>query len=254
MIERLPARVRTPAVARAVVSPSAIILAGAGAAAAIAGGLPLAAAAVAGGLAWAARVALAVPRRPAEDRVDPYAVGEPWRRFVLDAQEAERQFERVVGRTRSGPLQDRLRDIGRRINDGVQECWQIACRGDALQGALRQLDVESIQRELAELRDERGRRGLGSDRRASIDRAMKAVESQLRSAERIGSVYRDAFDRLRVLNAQLDEAVARAVELSVGAHDASALSPLAGDVDQLVTEMENLRQALEETSTPAPGT
>ena len=247
MIERLPPGLRTPAVARAVVSPSAILLAGAGAAAAIAGGLPLALAAVAGGLAWAARVALAVPRTRDEDRVDPYAVGEPWRRFVVDAQQAERNFAQVVGRTRPGPLQERLGDIGRRISDGVRECWRIACRGDALQGALQQLDVESIHRELEELDDERRRRGLRADRRASLDRTYAAVESQLASAQRIGTVYRDAYDRLRVLNAQLDEAVARAVELSVGAHDASALNPLAGDVDSLVSELENLRQALEET-------
>lgn len=251
MIERLPARVRTPSVARAVVSPSAILLAGAGAAAAIAGGLPLAAAAVAGGLAWAVRVALAIPRTPAEDRIDPYTIGEPWRRFVEDALQARRQFENVVRRTPDGPLRDRLGDIGRRIAEGVSECWRIACRGDALQGALKQLDVEEIHKEMASLDEDRRTRGLSDDRRQALDRTYAAVAAQLAAAERIGAVYRNAYDRLRVLNAQLDEAVARAVELSVGAHDASALNPLAGDVENLVSELENLRQALEETE---PGT
>ena len=57
----------------------------------------------------------------------------------------------------------------------------------------------------------------------------------------------DASDRLRVLNAQLDEAVARAVELSVQADDVSDISPLTDDVESLVGELESLRQGLEET-------
>ena len=43
------------------------------------------------------------------------------------------------------------------------------------------------------------------------------------------------------------EAVARAIELSVGATDDAELTGLGGDVDNLVGEMEALRQALEET-------
>ena len=52
----------TPPVARAITSPSGILLAGAGASAAILAGLPIAAIAGLGAAAWAARVAVAVPR------------------------------------------------------------------------------------------------------------------------------------------------------------------------------------------------
>ena len=62
---------------------------------------------------------------------------------------------------------------------------------------------------------------------------------------------RDAGTRLRVLNAQMDEAVARAVELSVTAADGSDLSPLSADVESLVGELESLRLALEETASAA---
>src|SRR6476469_7224674 len=99
VIARLPERVRTPAVARAVVSPSAILLAGAGTAIGIATGLGPAAVLL-GGAAWLARVAFAVPRTPAGERVDPFAVGEPWRGFIQDAQQAQRKFETAVGRSR----------------------------------------------------------------------------------------------------------------------------------------------------------
>ena len=248
MIERLPERVRTPAVARAVTSPSAVLLAGAGMSVAILGGLPIAAAAVVGGLAWAARVAMAVPRAPADERINPGRVGEPWRRFVRDALEARARFERTVRRTRPGPLRDRLDALGRRLDQGVNESWRIACQGDALDSALDQLDVRTIQAELAEVQAER-RRATG-EARASLDRAEQAVRSQLSSAQRIAQVSSDARNRLRVLNAQLDEAVARALELSLRAGDTSELSPLSADVDSLVSELESLRQALEETTTP----
>ncbi|MBW3614925.1 MAG: hypothetical protein KY439_06385 [Actinobacteria bacterium] len=252
MIGRLPERVRTRAVAEAVVSPSAILLAGAGTAAGILGGLgPLAV--LAGAAAWATRVALAVPRRRRGERIDPMAVQEPWRRFVADALEAQRRFDDVVRRSRPGPVQERLQAIGRRIGDGVAECWRIACQGDSLVGALRSLDEPGIRRELAEVQDERRRARRNEAAAASLARTQAAIEAQLASAQRLRHVAEDAGNRLRLLNAQLDEAVARSVEISLKAGDVSQLAPLTEDVEGVVGELEALRQALEEAGS-APGT
>ncbi len=66
------------------------------------------------------------------------------------------------------------------------------------------------------------------------------------------AVVDDARDRLRLLDARLDEAVARAVELSVDSGDPEGVLGLSSDVDSVVTDMEALRQALEETGA-APG-
>jgi hypothetical protein len=256
VLERLPENVRTPAVARAVVSPSAVLLAGAGAAAAILGGLPLAAAAGVGALAWAARVALAVPRRKRGERVDAFRVGDPWRTYVLDAQQAKARFDRTTKRMRTGPLQERLESIGARLDDGVTECWRIAQQGDQLVGAFRQLDVHSTQPELAALQQDLAAARGDAARTKSLQRAIAPEEAQLASAERIRDVAEDASDRLKVINAQLDEAVARAVELSVRANDVGDLSPLTDDVDNLVSELEALRQGMEETggaTTAMPG-
>ena len=96
-------------------------------------------------------------------------------------------------------------------------------------------------------REARDREGKDHDNRQGHGAHSPAVEAQLESAARIDAVARDAVDRLRVLTAQLDEAVARAVELSVRAHDVGELAPLTDDVDNLVGELEALRQGLEET-------
>ena len=173
MLERLPERVRTPAVARAVTSPSAVLLAGAGMSVAILAGVPLVAAAAVGALAWGARVAMAVPRSPRAERIDPFTVGEPWRHFVTDAIQARAEFERTVSRARPGPLRDRLVQLGLRLDDGVRECWRIARQGDVLQAALGQLDIGRVRQDLAQVQSELARCPAGE--RVSLERAEAAV-------------------------------------------------------------------------------
>jgi chromosome segregation ATPase len=199
-----------------------------------------------GALAWAARVAMAVPRRPREERIDPFGVGEPWRHMVTDALQARTRFEQTVASARPGPLRDRMVELGRRLDHGVEECWRIAKQGDALEAGLARLEHQSAQQELAELHREI--EGADDTERPSLERARAAIESQLASAERMQRVSRDAQTRLRVLNAQMDESVARAVELAVTAHDSTDLSPLSADVESLVGELEALRLALDETA------
>lgn len=240
----------TPQVARAIMSPSGILLAGAGAAvgAFVTGAAPLALLLGAG--AWAARVAFAIPRGGARgDVIDPFRVGEPWRRFVVDAQQAQRRFDEVVRRMRPGPLRDRLQSVGSRVGDAVGECWRIARQGDQLNAALRALDVRSIRAELEEAHRDRASVEGDPDAEEALDRTVRAVESQLETARRLSAVAEDAVDRLRLLNAQLDESVARAVEISLQSDvDVSSLGGLGAEVDHVVGELEALRSALEETA------
>jgi hypothetical protein len=243
--DSLPDRFYTPRVARAIMSPAGILLAGAGASAAILAGLPLAAAAAIGVAAWAGRVALAIPRRRRGERIDPFAVGDPWRRSVRDALQAQARYRQAVGSLSPGPLRERLAEIGQRIDQGVQECWRIARQGHSLDKALRQLDAATAGKELAEVE-----RQAEEERTEHLERTAEALRAQLRSIGRMSQVATDARNRLRLLDARLDEAVARAIELSVGASDATQLGGLGTDVDSLVLEMEALRQALEETGQP----
>ena len=216
--------------------------------AAVLAGVPLAGAALAGALAWAARVALAVPRRGTGEQIRPRSLSQPWRGFVEGAQESRNRCARAAESLRPGPLQDRLRDVSSRLDQAVAECWRVARQGDALEDALRQLDPDSVRAELAEVRAERA--GAEGASRASLVRAEEAIQAQLASAERLARVARDARSRLRELDAQLDGAVAQAVELSVSSGDTSQLSPVAADVESVVGELESLRQALAETSAP----
>ncbi len=73
---------------------------------------------------------------------------------------------------------------------------------------------------------------------------IESLRAQLAAAERLSTLAERSRDRLRLLDARFDELIARAVEVSVGTGDSEVLGH---DVDQLVSELESLRVAMEET-------
>lgn len=235
----------TPRVARAITSPLGILLAGAGTAAGVALGWPVIAAVGLGAAAWAGRVAVAIPNKPtpATAGIDPYTLSDPWRSYVLGAQAAKGRFERTVHAVRSGPLRERLEGVTERFDDAVAECWRIAARGHDIDNVLRTLDLATTARELGQARQ------LPST--PTNQATVQSLEAQLASGNRMHDVSQDAQSRLRLLDARMDELVARAAELSVSTD--TDLGGLDTDVDGLVTEMEALRQAIEETNRPTAG-
>ncbi len=233
-------RFLTPRVARAITAPSSILILGGAAAAGILVAGPVIGAVLGVG-AYAGRVLAAVPRRGRDDRIDPALLRAPWRDYVHETQIAEARYRKVVKDARSGPLKDRLSLIGDRIQDGVGEAWRIAKRGQALEDGLHQMQPQEAQRQLNQAHAEASR-GQSESTRQRI----QSLESQLATAGRLQRVTRDAAERLRLLDARLDEMVARAVELSLSGDDGK-LHGLDSDVDSLVGEMEALRLALEET-------
>ena len=248
VIERLPERARTPAMARAIMAPSAILLAGAGTAAAIVVGAPLVGAAAVGALVWAGKVALGMPRRKRRPDMNPAQVKEPWRSLVRQTIKSEERFKEAVAETRAGP------DPGHawpRWRPG----WPSPSTspGTSPSGATTsttpsaELDIDGIGRELATCEADLA---IDPDR-TDLQHTADALRGQLESARRLAEVARDARDRLRRLNAQLNEAVARAVELSLGPSDVGALQPLGSDVDGLVSELEALRLALDDAGRSA---
>ncbi|HEX4982427.1 MAG TPA: hypothetical protein VFV63_12035 [Ilumatobacteraceae bacterium] len=243
-------RFLTPPVARAIMSPLGIVLFGAASAGAILVGAPIAVAAGVGVLAWGGRVFAAVPRAAKRgDRIEPFTLGDPWRSYVVGAQQSKERFDRMVHDMAAGPLKDRLSDLASRLDDGVAESWRIARRGNDISGALARLDTVSAQAELAELRLATG----NAIPERSTAKTIEALEAQIASAHRLQQTADDAKSRLRLLDARFDELVARGVEVSIGSGDTDVLG---NDVDGLVTELESLRMALEETNAAegVPGT
>jgi len=247
-LDALPEHLKSRKTADAVMSPGAILLGGVGASAAVLVGAPLLLAVPLGALVYGGIVALRLPRNARKPAIEPRALPNPWSEFVSDALSAQRQYQRALATVDAGPLRDRLAEIGASIDSGVTECWKVATRGAQLDDALRTLDPAGVERDRA---------GISQSEWAddgARQRAEESVAARAATVQRLQTVAADARDRIRALNARLDEAVARAVELSLRADDVSALSGLGTDVDAVVSDMESLRQALDEVSgTPATG-
>jgi hypothetical protein len=244
-LDKLPEHWKSQKAADAVMAPSAIVLAGLGAAGAILGGLPALAVLGIGAIFYGGRVVSLLPRKKGGAvRIDPMTIGDPWRGFVRGALDAQRRYRNAVASATEGPMRDRLIEIGERIDAGVDECWRIARRGDELAAAVADLGIDDLRTQLQRAEAEADR----YPERSALAGTAGAIRQQLASAERLAGVARDAEDRLTRIAAQLNEAAARAVELSLHAPDAGTLLPLGSDVDSMVGELESLRVALEETS------
>ena len=181
------------------------------------------------------------------ERIDPFRLQDPWRTFVWEARRSQRRFHDATHRARKGPLQERLNAIGGRIDTAVAECWRIAQAGHALSDARAAIDVADLTGDLAAVSAEQPTPPEPGSRLA---RTIAALEAQLATARRLDETITDTRERLQLLDARLGEAVTRAIELSARAQGTEDLTSLDSDVDDLVGEMESLRQALDET-TPA---
>ena len=226
----------TPQTAKALLSWRILLAAVIGVVAALLGMNP--SAAVGLGLAvYAATVLAAMPPGSPRSTIDPFTLSEPWRRFVVSAQRSRNALRETVGEAAEGPLKDRLADVASRLDDAIDESWQIAKRGDEIDAAIKRIDPVRLRSQLDTLRTS-GSAGAGTA-------AAESVESQLATAERLRALSTSTADRLRLTQARLDELVARVAEVSVGRTDSAAYEH---DVDNLVIELEGLRQAVAETN------
>jgi hypothetical protein len=179
----------------------------------------------------------ATPKQRAP-RIDPFTLSDPWRRYVQRAQSAKLRYDRIVQSAKPGPMRDRLSDIGRQLDKGVEDCWRIASRGDDIDRALANLRVSRTRNELAAAK---ASADATNEQTAST---IASLEAQLAAADRMQKVSDGTRDRLRLLDARMSEILTNATEVSVGATDDALLTD---DVDGLLGELEALRTALEET-------
>lgn len=242
----------SPAALRALLSwrgPAAVVIA----IVCVVVGLPWPAALGIGAVLYGGLVAKAVAgagpsRTPASAKPDPFTVGEPWRRFVQDAERAQRKLAGIVGSVKPGPIRDRLGDIAGRIDRAAAESYAIAQRGHALDQAVIQIDPVRLRSRHATLLKQRDALPDEARDTGNIGAAIESVESQLTSADRLKQQSAATADRLRLSQARLDELVARATEVALGTTDTETYEH---DVDSLVTELEGLRLAIDETNAAA---
>lgn len=231
----------TPRVAHATTSPGAIVATGAGASVGLVVGGPVGA--VLGGvLGFAARVLAAVPRAPRRPSADLRGLIDPWRSVMVGMVDARHRFDRAIGPLRPGPLRDRLVEVGTRMDAAVDAAARIARIGNDLSTGRKQIDLPAIRQELDTTRS-----GPRTERSAAT---IEALEAQVHSAERLDRTIADTHDQLRLLDARLDETVTRTVELAATQADGGEVAGLGSELDDIVTEMESLRQAVEETGAP----
>lgn len=229
-------RFYTRKTAEAIMAPSSIVAAGVGAALGVlTGAWPVAVAL--GAVAYGGTVLFRMPRakKTVDGPIEPRRLRDPWRTHVREALLAEQRFGEAIAGTPAGPLRERLDSMGTRVADAVAECWRIANRGQQLEAALGRLDpYRELQAKLA---------------RAGGNPAVeRAIRNQMDSYQRIERTTVETRERLQLLEARLDEVVARAVEVSLRAGDPIEIGALDDDVDSLVNEMEALRRGLDETA------
>ena len=231
-------RFYTPATARAILSWRIAIGAGVGAAM-IAAGLNIFAALGVGAAMYAGLVYGAMPKATKRPRIDPFAVGEPWRQYVQGAQRAAARLHETVRRTPDGPLKERMDSIVAKLDHGLDETWRIARRGDEIDDAVSRLDPTKLRSKRDTLAKE-----AEAHPGEEVEAALASVDAQLGSADRLKEQSAKTASRLRLTQTRLDELVARAAEVSIGAGDTDAYEH---DVEDLVVELESLRLAVEET-------
>lgn len=233
-------RFYTPTTAKAIMSWRLLAGVAVGAALAVAGA-PIAVAVGAGVVVYAAAVARAMPAKPKRANIDPFALSEPWRQLMQQAQGAGRKLRSTVSGADDGPLRQILQSITDQLERGLSEAWEVARRGDEIDDAVRRLDPTALRSKLATLRER-----AAEDPSAEADAAVESIERQLASADRLKQQSAETADALRLTQTQLDELVARANEVQIGTVDTAAYQR---DVDDLVIKLEALHQAVEETRT-----
>lgn len=164
-------------------------------------------------------------------RIDPFALREPWRLYVKDALGSQRRFDSALDSVAAGPLRDRLAEINKRVERGVIECWEVAKKGQQLADARRAIDISSARRSAAKI--------------DSHPALLEAAASEIAAHERLRTREDEVKVSLEVLDARLQEAVARASEMATRTMATDDLDSITDAIDGVVGDLESLRLGLD---------
>lgn len=228
----------TPQTAKAILSWRLLVAVGVG----VAVGFANVGAGIGVGVAtYAGLVAAAMPKGQRRPNIDPFVLSEPWRRIMQQAQRSGRKLRSIVADAQDGPLKSTMQSIVEQLEHGVDEAWEVAKRGDEIDDAVRRLDPTALRSKLSTLQ-QRAEANPSPEATAAIE----STERQLATADRLKAQSEETATSLRLTQTRLDELVARASEVRIGAVDTETYRR---DVDELVIKLEALHQAVEETRT-----
>ena len=202
------------------------------------------------------RLAVAAWRRmrslPVE-RIDPFALPEPWRGLVQQAVDAGKRFDLAVEAWPAGPLRDRLVSLEPAVDAQVRGVWVTARQGATISGGfppgMKHPAVEDLSAELEAVQLERSDLPASDRaRREELDRAEQALASQVQAARRAKSTSDAVEGRLRVLVARLDDAVTSVVALTAAPGGAGDVEGAVGTVEGLAQEIAALQASFGEAA------
>ena len=187
-------------------------------------------------LRWARRMKSGSLQAVDLGRIDPFTLGDPWRRHVAAAISAQKRYDAIVRGLDAGPLRARLAEIGHQVDRAVRECWDIARHGDSLDDSIRSLDGSGLRARLE---------------RATDDVTVASLRNQLASLDRVRASRNDAEARLHVLQTRLGEIPSQAAEMRAGVDHTAELGTA---VDDVVVQLQALTQAVGELDRPGDPT
>jgi hypothetical protein len=165
--------------------------------------------------------------------VDPATVPRRYAGHVASALESRRRWQQVAASMREGAVQSRLVELGTQVDTGVLAVWDTVQRMVEIERVVDALDIERVTTELKRVR-----------RDPAADPAMvEALNARFVSVQRMMNSLDDADARLRLLDARLGAAVARAAELVLVP---GGQSPAGDELGAVVVELGALRAALDE--------
>jgi hypothetical protein len=239
-----------PSLARAAISPAALVVTLAGALIGLAThSWPLAVALAV--LAWLGRMTAAVvvrrrhlaAARPRPAELDPWSVPAPWRGLVDQAARAQDRFDQALADWPEGPIRDRMTAVQPRLWEQMAAVADMARTGASIGSSPR--SSEDVSGQLRAVQQERAGLGpAGGGRAAELGRREEALAAQLRSARKAEEASRDLFDRLETLVARLDGTVTDLLSLRADSQAAAGSEPLEAALDGLGDEITALRAGL----------
>jgi hypothetical protein len=176
------------------------------------------------------------PRAPTDPlaHVQPAAVPPRYGPAVADALATRRRWHDVVDSLRDGPTKQRMAEIGERVDAGVLAVWETANRAADVERVAHGLEAEKVTADY-----KAAKRDPGADP-ALLD----ALRIRFESTQRLLNATDGLDEQLRLIDARLGAAVARAAEVALVASP-DAADALGAELDAVVGELGALRDTLQ---------